>query len=282
LAGTAPERWAWLAVEQPGPWGPDGWADAHLPTGMPLGLPDSLADQGVGVLLIRRPGRHADLHRPGPRTVLVADTRPASRRLQRRVVPDHEAAATVATFDPDAFASGAAWGEDEAAPLALVCTHARRDACCALLGRDLLDGLLRADLGAVGPVELWEASHLGGHRFAATALLLPDGVVLGRAGPDDVLSGLKGAPPVAALRGRTYLGRPAQAADVAVASRAVHATEPLSVLAEAEGRFVVTDADGQAWRVRLDSIALPERPPSCGKQDEPAQALLARSVVPAS
>jgi hypothetical protein len=53
--------------------------------------------------------------------------------------------------------------------LILVCAHGRHDACCAHAGRPAADALAR-DLG--DPV--WETTHLGGHRFAATAVTLPE------------------------------------------------------------------------------------------------------------
>jgi hypothetical protein len=52
----------------------------------------------------------------------------------------------------------------------LVCTHGTRDRCCGSLGTRLwksMKGLRTA--------RIWRSSHLGGHRFAPTALLLPYG-----------------------------------------------------------------------------------------------------------
>ena len=55
----------------------------------------------------------------------------------------------------------------------LVCTHGRRDACCGTLGTRL--ALALPGLGA--GVRVWRTSHTGGHRFAPTALLLPEGTM---------------------------------------------------------------------------------------------------------
>jgi hypothetical protein len=55
----------------------------------------------------------------------------------------------------------------------LVCTHGRRDACCGTLGTRL--ALELRGLGA--GVRVWRTSHTGGHRFAPTALLLPEGTM---------------------------------------------------------------------------------------------------------
>lgn len=53
----------------------------------------------------------------------------------------------------------------------VVCTHGRRDVCCGGAGTALY-----AELHAAVPagVRVWRSSHQGGHRFAPTALVLPD------------------------------------------------------------------------------------------------------------
>lgn len=52
----------------------------------------------------------------------------------------------------------------------LVCSHGARDRCCGALGT-ALEAKARPHAG----LRLWRTSHLGGHRFAPTALLLPSG-----------------------------------------------------------------------------------------------------------
>jgi hypothetical protein len=49
----------------------------------------------------------------------------------------------------------------------LVCTNGRRDVCCALWGQRFY-----AAAAALLP-NVWQTTHLGGHRFAATAVSLP-------------------------------------------------------------------------------------------------------------
>jgi len=55
----------------------------------------------------------------------------------------------------------------------LVCTHGSRDSCCGSLGPRLAQ-LLRPHH------EVWEVSHIGGHRFAPTFWHLPSWRVYGR------------------------------------------------------------------------------------------------------
>ena len=62
-------------------------------------------------------------------------------------------------------------GDGDGGRYVLVCTHGKRDACCGSLGTRLATTL--PGLGA--GVHVWRTSHTGGHRFAPTALLLPEG-----------------------------------------------------------------------------------------------------------
>lgn len=53
----------------------------------------------------------------------------------------------------------------------LLCTHGTRDICCGSLGTRLF--VSRPALG--NDTAIWRSSHLGGHRFAPTALVFPEG-----------------------------------------------------------------------------------------------------------
>jgi hypothetical protein len=59
----------------------------------------------------------------------------------------------------------------DAPPEVLVCGHGRRDPCCGRWGT-----LLHVELAArASAARVWRCSHTGGHRFAPTAITLPDG-----------------------------------------------------------------------------------------------------------
>lgn len=61
-------------------------------------------------------------------------------------------------------------------PVLLVCTHAKRDMCCALKGRPMAKALTEAYPEA----HIWESSHTKGHRFAPSMVLFPSGYSYGR------------------------------------------------------------------------------------------------------
>ncbi|ODT59215.1 hypothetical protein ABS71_18045 [bacterium SCN 62-11] len=62
----------------------------------------------------------------------------------------------------------------------LVCTHGSRDICCGSLGPRLAQALR-----AAGHQEVWEVSHIGGHRFAPTLWHLPSWRFFGRLSLDN-------------------------------------------------------------------------------------------------
>lgn len=63
----------------------------------------------------------------------------------------------------------------------LVCTHGSNDKCCAKYGHPFYRQALATVSGlSVNHVRIWQASHIGGHRFAPTAIDFPDGRYYGR------------------------------------------------------------------------------------------------------
>ena len=66
-------------------------------------------------------------------------------------------------------------GETVDGPLFLVCTHGRRDKCCAKFGYPLYKTLSASSVEAV-----WQSSHVGGDRFAANLVCLPHGLFYAR------------------------------------------------------------------------------------------------------
>jgi hypothetical protein len=95
-------------------------------------------------------------------------------------------------------------------PRVIVCTNGRRDRCCAERGRALLDSLPGDVLDHV-----WECTHLGGHRFAPVALVVPSGAVLGRVSPESVIDIIRhDRLDLDTLRGRSDLPPPEQVGEL--------------------------------------------------------------------
>lgn len=223
---TAPYAVSWVGVVVPGAWARD--ALSLLPPELRSALE---AAEGVRPVVLR----------PASRTrtdvgMVLAGTVPGRSWL--RYVDDVDVPAAVELLTAADGAAVASLAEGRAPRLGravhrsavLVCTNGTRDACCARLGRPAVQalaarvgeprrGLLR-ERDALADV--WESSHLGGHRFAPTAAVLPSGMLYGGLGPDpEALAAtvgdlLEGRAVLEGYRGRSTYPPYAQAADVAV------------------------------------------------------------------
>lgn len=113
------------------------------------------------------------------------------------------------------LAAGRQPGEPVDGPLIGICTNGSRDRCCALAGRPIALELV----ASIGDGRVTEISHLGGHRFAGTLVVLPWGYSYGFLDPasaaavaDDAMNGLVHP---RQLRGRANQSPAAQAAEIA-------------------------------------------------------------------
>lgn len=167
---TASTVEAFLLIEEPGPWGPEVLRSRRLPDGVRAAMGEWQRRWGVRTLLIRRPGRAT----AGTTRVFVANTRHGWVQ-----VTDLAGVAGVAALD-----LGGIHGEDGVGlpphdePVLLVCTHGRHDPCCAERGRPLAAALAHS-----WPDQVWEASHVGGDRFAGNLVALPRGDYFGGLDP---------------------------------------------------------------------------------------------------
>lgn len=213
LAGTAPEAQGWLLIEQPGAWGPDALLESDLDQGVAVALAEAVADLPVRIQIIRRPGARRGVRR----AAFLVHSGPGRSWARRLAITDPD---ELLDLDLDALVTGEEpdVGEPEPSPILLVCTHAKRDQCCALYGRPLLTAA--ADLR---PDQVWESSHLGGHRFAANLVVLPEGLSYGFVDAPEterlITAHERGEVVPELLRGRSSHPRPAQAADVHLRSR---------------------------------------------------------------
>jgi len=58
----------------------------------------------------------------------------------------------------------------------LICTHGMRDKCCARFGQPFFKAAEKmVKEKSLSDVRIWRVSHIGGHRFAPTAIVLPEG-----------------------------------------------------------------------------------------------------------
>lgn len=243
LVATASLVDAWLLIECPGPWAHDAVEGCdrldervkwHLARAQKL-------NDGLRVQLIQRSPD------PGPeRSLFVAVPHERDPALYRVPFSDY---ADIAQLDIAAFVrrdpSVDRFRTDQR--IALVCTHGRHDACCARYGAALYHAL--EDYSGV---EVWQSTHVGGDRFAANLVCLPDGLYFGRvdeAAGRSILDGyLADRVEPALYRGRCLYGRFVQAAECFV-----RRDEPL--LGARDLRFRSCTGDGEARVVTFADAA---------------------------
>ena len=147
----------------------------------------------------------------------------------------------------------------------LVCRNGARDTCCALYGAAVAHAL--ADRAV-------DCTHLGGHRFAANVLVLPDNLMFGRldaASAMALAAALEhGLLPLEHLRGRCALEPEEQAAEVFV--RRELGIDALDGARHAGGTSFDL-GDGRRATARLRAEQLPPRRVSCRdtKEESPTR-----------
>jgi hypothetical protein len=149
----------------------------------------------------------------------------------------------------------------------LVCTHGRRDPCCAEYGRSLLNSLYQNEY------PIWESSHQGGHRFAANMSCFPHGLFYGRVGREDgpaiMEAYRKGEIYLPCLRGRSAYDPIVQSAEYFVRSETrITEIDTLMVqrVTQRDGRASVTFRHGSASpTVELELKIGEPRLESCNK-----------------
>jgi hypothetical protein len=280
IAGTAVSETAvWIVLEHRASWGAKAVAESKLSEAVKARLSAWEHEiPGARVQLARRQGRV-----DGPlrfwvgvsdlgASRLCAYTLGAVEELLQLDLP-----AQVRALRAGETIAGAAMLTE---PLVLVCTNGRRDVCCAKLGTPVAQAL-----SGQGGVEVWQTTHLGGHRFAATLLQLPEGICYGRLEPHEMpalAEAIRGGRMyrLDRLRGRTALSEPAQAAEASWRERTGRLE--LDALARVEetsdgATTVVTlhDREGSPHEVRLTRRELEaSAPASCGKEPAAVRAWL--------
>ena len=254
LAATAPKARRFLLLEQPGPWsGRNAVTHSDLDVGLAREILAFADEAGVKVHLIRRGSRRADLP---TRSVFVADARRDGPWLHRTEIRDP---AEALGLDLE--------GGEPAGPLYAVCTHGKRDPCCARRGRPLARAMR-----AARPEQTWEIGHIGGHRFAATFLAFPHGLAFGRvpaaSGPRIVEALEGGEIDLDHLRGRAGDPPVVQAADVLVRRRLGLRSVDDVVVEAVDGAAVTLRTPGGRLRALIARHEAEPRPISCGDEPE--------------
>jgi hypothetical protein len=261
LASATERTQAWLLIEHPGP-----WAARLEDTALAAAVSRPLArarEHSVRVQLIRRPGRRRAI----PPIQMYAAWSGAGAWLEGRELADP---AELNRLDLRAVGAGLRPGFGAPAQsLFLVCTNGKHNACCARLGAPLARALREGFGDAV-----WETTHLGGDRYSANMVCLPDGLYYGDLAIVDGLVAaaryVRGEVWLKRYRGRAGLPQAAQAAEhflrahtgigsvAAVTIESVRAAEAATAVTE-----VVASMGGNRYLACVERVRLDPCGPEC-------------------
>lgn len=282
--GSASYARFWVCLEQAGPWGHSAITESHLDRQVGMTLERACADRGGRMLLIRRPGAHADDTHEGAHTVLIAGCLDRDPWLLTGELDDPAQLLSLSwdallDGDPDAVTERLPELEETRDPAMLICTNGKRDVCCAVRGRPIA-----LELAAEHPEMVWECSHTGGHRFAPTGIALPSGQTYARLTPrlaelalqaerrQEVPGELSSA---THNRGRSCFRAPVQVAESFVRQQISEKHGPSltasgSQVADGSWQCTVNHTDGRSWTVDITASDGPEIKTSCAKAPVPS------------
>ena len=242
--GTASVGAVWILLEYPHGWGRHALEDSALPSEVKNFFAETLARVKHSRLLFVKTDRG---RRDARMSLFVVRCRERAPFVVRFRVEKYE---DVTAIDFAAVAAGAdlQGGVADGGPLFLVCTHGRRDKCCAKFGVSLYNSL-RAEAGEA----VWQSSHVGGDRFAANLPCFPHGLFYAHV---DEWAGRRAVGEygerrlvLEKFRGRACYSHHAQAAEFFVRAEArLTGVEDL--------RFQSSERAGESsWRVRFAETA---------------------------
>ena len=258
MIGSVDHRTRWLLIEDRAAWGSHAAEDL-----VGREFVGAAKARALRVLLVRQ--REWDPSADLERKAILVDT--VKREMAVRTIADASELLLAQAVD----APVADFGTPMTDPIFLVCTNGKRDACCALRGRALVNALAQAQ-----PERTWECTHLGGHRFAGNLVCLPDGIVYGRVGAHDgprlADAYLAGRLDASMLRGRSAWPAHAQVAEGALRLElGIDGIDDVALIRtdiDRDRALVLLSAAGEERAFELERRAeVPPRPTSC-RSDE--------------
>jgi hypothetical protein len=234
LYGTIKPASAWFLLEYNGIYTSEAWRDSRIPAAVKDKL-DNYPNSHP--LLVRQPGHlHAHDRQVTLFAINAAAQKPSIYKIELDSYDD------ILRLDLDALLDAKIIVPEKDA-LYIVCTNGKRDQCCAQFGTALYDKLATLTQGQV-----WQSSHIGGHRLAATMYCFPHAICYGflseKDAPEILESYSKGRLLLKKFRGHAIWDKPIQAAEYFL--RRELKNDKIDDLA-----LLNVEADGESWRIQF-------------------------------
>jgi hypothetical protein len=237
--GTASVGAFWLLLEYPFAWASSALEESNLSASVKAHLKKAVKQVPHGRLLFIKKER-SRLRRI---TLLIARCHEREPYIIRLELEDYQQLLDIdpASITRENLPAGASILHE---PLFLVCTHGRRDKCCAKFGYPLFKSLSESAGQTV-----WQSSHVGGDRFAANLLCFPHGLFYAHVAAETGRAIMKeyGESRLALqnYRGRACYSYPVQAAEFFIRSESgISALDDLRYLNHAR-------LSDERWQVRF-------------------------------
>ncbi len=207
IYGTASQVNTWFLLEYRLAWREKATTDNDLPAEVQAFLNRQLADIPGSRLLFIKNNSQRDFFR-----LYVVRSDEISPQLYELPIGRYE---DLLELDWKGLSAGQAQFSHylRERPIYLVCTNGRRDKCCARYGLPMVD-----TLNDIAGDDVWQASHMGGHRYAPNVVVYPSCVNYGLLEPIQSRVTVEATEKgkifdLAFFRGRNYYDPPVQAAD---------------------------------------------------------------------
>lgn len=253
LYGTAAYFKVGLLIEYTNPWRNKALGNNDLPDEVNAWLDaQKAAIDGFRPFFIKRDKQLSATHPFGSGTVYLAITDSTQPRLYKFTIGSAD---DLMALDLAAIIAGTSDHQPVDDTVVAVCTNGTHDRCCAKFGLPVYQAFAKEE-----GIEAWQVTHIGGHRYAATAIALPLGIVYGFLSPENV--------PVVAqtihnknvhlptYRGRTFYRGYINAADYFI-RKETGQTELGAISLLADTQLDLSD-DAPTWLIQfLDSFMQP-------------------------
>jgi hypothetical protein len=248
LTATASRASIWILLEYNEAWGAKALEESNLPERVKkLLITQSATLPNVRFQFIKQGGKNKGIR------FYIAQAHPINPLLYRFKLESYD---DLLDMDIEAIVTDRSDQTLSEERLFLVCTNAKRDICCAKNGVPLYNALSN-----VAGRDVWQTTHLGGHRFAGTMVCLPHGICYGRVPPEEALAVVHAYQNNTLLldhyRGCVAYDAPAQAAEAFLRRQTgeytLDAFRLISLQLQSENHWLVQfdDVDGAQHRLHV-------------------------------
>lgn len=205
MFGTATRADVWFLLEYRGRWSGSAYKDSKIPKAVKSHLNKALKSvPGSRLQLIKK---HENNHEA--LKFYIAVSKEKNPRLYEFELNDYDDLLSL-DIKKCMKSKKRVSGEN----IYIMCTNGEYDICCGKFGMPVYLDLAKGKYGRL----VWETNHMGGHRFAATFVCLPHGIVYGRVREGKTAEGLiedyeQGKVNISSYRGRSCHESEAQAAE---------------------------------------------------------------------